>query len=381
MYGEEAAVTRFFSGAGVLLSCLALAGCGLPRGAGFEAEVLAVSAVSADGAQIPADFSVEPVTSENLARYEAWPATGPQPLNWITRQPQPANRIIAPGDRVAITVWDTEENSLLTAPNQRSVSLGEMTVSSSGSIFLPYVENVRISGMSPDRAREALQERLAAIIPSAQVQLELKEGRQNTVSLVGGVASPGSYPMPDRDFTVMGLLAEAGGVRTGLVNPQIRLVRGEALYGVSVRRLFSEPRLDTTLMGGDKVLVEEETRTFLSLGATGREAVHVFPKDQLTALEAMAIIGGLQDTRANPQAILVLREYPASALRADGTGPSQVRTIFTLDLTTADGLFSAGRFRIQPGDLVYATESMVPAIQSLLGFLGAGFAVRNQVDR
>lgn len=373
---------RFFRGAGVLLACVALAGCSLPRGAGFEAEVLsATTTVGPDGTPVPADFSVEQVTRDNLARYEAWPSPGPQPLNWITRQPQPANRIVAPGDRVAITVWDTEENSLLTAPNQRFVSLGEMTVSSSGSIFLPYVENVRIAGMSPDRAREALQERFAAIIPSAQVQLEMREGRQNTVSLVGGVAAPGSYPMPDRDFTVMALLAEAGGVRTGLVNPQVRLVRGDTLYGVSVRRLFSEPRLDTTLIGGDKVLVEEETRTFLSLGATGREAVHLFTRDELSALEAMAIVGGLQDTRANPQAILVLREYPASALRSDGTGPSQSRTIFTLDLTTADGLFSAGRFRIQPGDLVYATESMVPAIQSLLGFLGAGFGVRNQIER
>ena len=371
---------RFFSGMGLLLCALLLAGCTLPRGAGFESEVLAAS-YAPDGTRLPADFAVEPVTRDNLARYEAWPVTGDRALNWINRQPQPANRIIAPGDTVVVTVWDTEENSLLTALNQRFVPLGEITVSSSGSIFLPYIENTRIAGMSPDRAREVLQERFAGIIPSAQVQLELREGRQNTVSLVGGVAAPGSYPLPDRDFTVMALLAQAGGVRPGLTNPQVRLVRNDTLYGTSVSRLFAEPRLDTTLMGGDKVLVEDETRTFLSLGATGREAVHVFPKDELSALEAMAIVGGLQDTRANPQGILILREYPVAALRTDGSGPSQTRTVFTLDLTTADGLFSAGRFRIHPGDLVYATESVAPTVQAVLGLLGSGFGARNQALR
>jgi polysaccharide biosynthesis/export protein len=378
--GEEAAVTRFFSGAGLLVFCLVLAGCSLPRGAAFESEVLAV-ARNADGTEQVPDFAVEPVTRDRLAVYDAWPATGPAPLRWINRQPQAANRIIAPGDRVAVTVWNTEENSLLTNPGQRFVQLGQITVSPGGNIFLPYIENTRISGMSPDRAREVLQERFVEVIPSAQVQLELTEGRQSTVSLVGGVNSPGSYPMPDQDFTVMALLAEAGGVRSGMINPQIRLVRGDTLYGTSVARLFAEPTLDTTLVGGDKVLVEEETRSFLSLGATGREAVHIFPKDHLSALEAMAIVGGLLDTRANPQGILVLREYPATALRADGTGPRQTRTVFTLDLTSADGLFSAGRFQIRPGDLVYATESPVTTAQTLFGLVGGGFAVLNQAQR
>lgn len=373
-------MTRFFSGAGLLVCCLALAGCSLPRGAGFESEVLAV-AYNLDGTEQAPDFAVEPVTRGRLALYDSWPATGPAGMRWINRQPQPANRIIAPGDRVVVTVWNTEENSLLTNPGQRFVQMGQITVSPGGSIFLPYIEDTRIAGMSPDRAREVLQERFVEVIPSAQVQLELTEGRQSTVSMVGGVMTPGSYPLPDQDFTVMALLAQAGGVRTGLINPQIRLVRGDTLYGTSVARLFAQPALDTTLVGGDKVLVEEETRSFLSLGAAGREAVHLFPKDEVSAIEAMAIIGGLLDGRANPQGILVLREYPATAVRSDGTGPRQARTVFTLDLTSADGLFSAGQFRIRPGDLVYATESPVTTAQTVIGLLGSGFGALNQIQR
>jgi polysaccharide export outer membrane protein len=255
-----------------------------------------------------------------------------------------------------------------------------VTVSPAGTVFLPYVESLRIAGMSPDRAREIIQERFAAIIPSAQVQVDLKEGRQSTVSAVSGVRTPGAYPMPDQDYTVMSLIAAAGGVSEDLNNPQIRLIRDNAIYGTSVERLFSEPGLDTTLRGGDKLLVQEDERTFLSLGATGREAIHTFPTDRINALEALSIVGGVAEGRANPQGVLILRQYPVEAVRADGTGPRHSRTVFTIDLTTADGLFSAGQFQIMPGDLVYGTESPVASAQTVFSLLGSAFVVVNQVN-
>ncbi len=371
-------MNRFASAVRAAALLLMVAGCGFPRGAGFEREVLQGS-VAANG-EISRDFAVEPVTRAELARYAGWPRTGSGAMRWIARQPQPANRIIAPGDAVLVRVWSTEENSLLTSPGQRSVDLGTITVSPAGTIFLPYVESLRIAGMSPDRAREAIQERFGAIIPSAQVQLELKEGRQSTVSAVSGVRAPGTYPLPDQDYTVLALLAKAGGIDQSLNNPQVRLVRGDQIYGTSVDRLFADPALDTTLRGGDKVLVEEDDRFFLSLGATDREAEHPFPRDRISAIEALSIMGGVTEERANPQGILVLRQYPADAVRADGSGPRHVRTVFTIDLTSADGLFSAGQFQIMPGDLVYATESPVASAQKVFAILGSAFVLVNQVN-
>ena len=370
---------RFASSLGVLFAFLIVSACSLPRGAGFEAEVLA--ATRDEAGQLVQDFGVAPVTREFLSQYASWPSIGENSLGWINHQPDAPNRIIGPGDTVAITVWNTELNSLLTAPSQRSVNLGPITVSPSGFVFLPYIENIRISGMSPDRARAVLQERFTEIIPSAQVQLEMTEGRLSTVSLIGGVARPGSYPLVDQSYTIMALLAEAGGISQNLNNPQIRLVRGDAIYGTSADRLLSSPNLDTTLRGGDKVYVETDNRYFLSLGAAGSQAIHKFPKDSVSALEAMAIIGGISASRADPQGILILREYPASALRQDGTGPAFTRTVFTIDLTSTDGLFSAGQFHIRSGDLVYATESPVTTAQTVLGLIGSSIGLSSQISR
>ena len=97
----------------------------------------------------------------------------------------------------------------------------------------------------------------------------------------------------------------------------------------------------------------------------------------ITALQAMAIIGGVAENRADPQGVLVLREYPG-AMTGPG-GPPQERVVFTMDLTSADGLFSARNFEILPGDLVYVTESPLNAAQTVLGLIGNVFGLSTRI--
>ena len=100
----------------------------------------------------------------------------------------------------------------------------------------------------------------------------------------------------------------------------------------------------------------------------------------MTALDALSIIGGVSDTRADPQGILILREYNQSAVRADvSAGPPQTRVVFTLDLTNADGLFSAAKFNLQSGDLVYATESPVTGAQTIFSIFGSALTIANRL--
>lgn len=367
-----------------------LTACGnLPRGAGIERELLAHrnDVQKADGSigkttgavdEVPAAFAVEPITGDSLEQYENWPAVGAKSRSWIKRVDQPNSRIIAPGDTVNITVWNAEENGLLTTPGQRVMSMAPIQVSSSGQIFLPYVGQLKISGMSPDHARAEIEKAYASVAPSAQVQLALAEGRQSTVSVVAGVGNPGAFPLADQDMTVLDILADSGGVLATFKNPQLRLQRGEQTYGIPLDRVLNDTALNTTLQGGDRIYVEDDDRYFLSLGAAGTKAQHVFPQQQVTALDALSIIGGLAADRANAKGVMVLRSYPAKAVRRDGSGPRHARTIFTLDLTTADGLFSAGEFQIQPGDLIYATESPLIGTRNVFGVIGTVFGLANQ---
>ena len=366
----------------MLALCTALAACSTPRGAGFQAEVLRASdpEPGPDGT-IDYGFAVVEVTRASLPKLAGWPRTGARGYSWIDARAQPASLLIAPGDVLQVAVWDAEENSLLTTPGQRVAALQDITVGADGRIFIPFVGDLRVAGMSPATARARIEEELIATVPSAQVQVNVAAGRGNTANLVSGVNRPGVYPLPDRNTSVLELIAEGGGIETSLDNPQVRLFRGSQVYGTSVRRLFDNPALDTTLVGGDRVIIEEDERSFLSLGAANRQARHIFPTDHVTALDALAIMGGVDDGRADPQGILVLRDYPASAVRPGGAGgPPRDRVVFALDLTSADGLFSAGEFPIRDGDLVYATESPVTTARTIFGLIGAGLTLINQVN-
>jgi len=345
----------------------------LPRGAALESEVLAVA-----NGEIP-DFGVIPVTRAVLPAVAAWPRVGPRDHPWLAYADQPASSVIAVGDTLSIAVYDTSVEGLLNAPGQRIVELPSATVAPSGRIFLPYVGDVIVAGMGAERARERIQEAFGDVIPTAQVQLNVTAGRNSLVSLVGGVGAPGTYELLDRSYSVLDLLSQGGGVAAGLQNPQISVFRGTEVYATSIDALYDDPRRDAALRGGDRVIVEEDERYFLSLGAAGGEAIHAFTMEDLSALDAMSIIGGLNDSRADPGGVLILREYPLSAIRTDLTGPSHDRMVFTIDLTTADGLFSARRFEIMSGDLVYATESPVTATQTIFGLIGASFGLATQV--
>ncbi|KUP93581.1 polysaccharide biosynthesis/export family protein [Tritonibacter horizontis] len=348
----------------------------LPGGAPVSRDIVR------EAEQPGADFALYPVTRAFLPSVAQWPETGAyEVLPWLPYAQGAKTQIIQPGDTLNIQVWDSNDNSLLTAPSQRMTQLQGMKVAGDGTIFMPYLGNVSVRGMTPDLARAHLQEALETIVPSAQVQLAMEEGRNNSVDLVSGVSRPGTYPMPDRNYTVMGLISAGGGIGVNLNNPQIRLVRGSRIYGTSVQNLLNNPRLDSLLRGGDRVFVEEDERYFLSFGATRTEALHTFTKDRMSAMDAISITGGLQDGAADAKGILVLREYPATAVAPGVRGPRQTRVVFSLDLTSAEGLFSARQFEINPQDLVIATEAPINDAVTVAGLIGNFVGVFNSASR
>ncbi len=345
----------------------------LPRGAAVDSEILKTPA------DVEADFAIYPVTKAFLPSITSWPSVGDEQYNWIGATQGHNSQVISAGDTLNIRIWDAGENSLLTGPGSPVADLTSVRVTSEGTVFIPYVGKINVAGRTPDSARSAIQNSLESVVPSAQVQVVMAEGRLNSVDLVGGVRAPGAFVMPDQNFSILSLIAAGGGVDGTLKNPQIRLMREGKIYGTSIGRLYENPGHDTRMRGGDKVIVEADERYFVSMGAAGNQALHPFTKDRITATDAVAILGGVNPARANPKGILILREYPASALRPGVRGPRQSRVVFTLDLTNADGLFSARNFLINSGDTVLVTESPINSARTVLGLVGSVFGVFNNV--
>ena len=215
-------------------------------------------------------------------------------------------------------------------------------------------------------ARARIQRKYVEAIPSAQVQLNVTQGTRGMVSMVSGVARPGPITLDDPSFTILHAIAASGGPDKGLKNPGVKLIRGNNTYQRPLAEVMSNASYDTYLQPGDKLAVENDSRYFRSLGAASKEALIPFSKSEISALDAMSLIGGLSDTRANPKGILILREYTEAAMRQDGQGPDNARSVFVIDLTTADGLFSAGEFQIRSKDTVLVTESSIAASNAVI---------------
>lgn len=359
----------------ILAGVSLLTACSLPRGSALTSEIL--------GAQSQQDtsFEVVTVTRDKARQIAHWPATGwSGEYRWVASSRGPDSAIIRTGDKVDLVIWDSQENSLLVPGAAKMVSMPGITVSPAGTVFVPYLDEVVVTGMTASEARGVIQSTLSPIVPSAQVQLSVHPGKKNAVDLVSGVARPGTYPLPDRNYTILSLIAEGGGISPQLRNPLVRLIRDGKTFEIRSETLFSDGSKNTTLRGDDKILVEEDDRYFTALGATGSERLVYFQKDEITALESLSIIGGLSDARADLKGVLVLREYPASALRSDGSGPAHQQVVFSFDLTSADGLFAARNFPINPQDTVLATESAVTSVRTVFGLIGAALGMANTAN-
>ena len=370
---ERPSFTRNLRKIAALSGLVALCACSLPRGAALHSEI---TRHKADGSSA---FQVVEVSKDTIDKITSWPATGgDRYFHWPKTGHGGNTAIIRVGDLVDVTVWDNQENSLLTTPGQRFTRIDSVEIGADGTVFLPYLDKVEIAGLTADQARSRIQDKLAPIAPAAQVQLALKQGRTHAVDVVGGVARPGAYPMPSRNYKVLNVIADAGGIPKDLRNPRVRLIRGSQSYEISADLLMKDGARDALLRPNDRLVVEEDKRAFTALGASGTEALIYFPKDRLSALEALSLMGGLVDHRADPEGVLILREYDKKHLRSDQSGPEKSQVVFSFDLTRADGLFAARKFQVQPGDTVLATQSPVTNARTIIGLIGAGLGIGAQ---
>ena len=267
---------------------------------------------------------------------------------------------IRPGDVLGLTIWENVDDGLLAGEAQNSTILEEVQVDGAGFIFVPYAGRIRASGNTPDAIRRIITSKLEEQTPDPQVQVRRVAGDGSTVSLIGSVGGQGVYPIERPTRTLSTMLAAAGGVTIVPEIARVTVIRGDMRSQVWFQDLFDHPELDIALRGGDRVLVEEDTRAFTALGATGGQARVPFESQTLSALEALAQVGGLQTNTSDPTGIFVFRNEPAEVAnrvlgRDDLIGAQ--RLVYVLDLTQPNGMFQARDFVIRDGDTLYVTEA------------------------
>ena len=267
---------------------------------------------------------------------------------------------ISPGDTLGLTIWENVDDGLLAGEAQNATLLEEVQVDGDGFIFVPYAGRIRAAGNSPEAIRRIITEKLEDQTPDPQVQVRRLAGDGSTVSLIGSVGAQGVYAIERPTRTLSTMLARAGGVTIQPEIAEITVTRGGASGKVWFQDLYNFPELDIALRPGDRILVEEDTRSYTAVGATGTQNKVAFKSQNLSAIEAIAQVGGLSSATADPTGVFVFRNEPAEVVgpllgRDDLVGAQ--RMIYVLDLTQPNGMFVARDFLIRDGDTVYVTEA------------------------
>ncbi len=348
--------------AALVVMIASLSACGLPRSGPNKKEIFSGSVLEdGDAFVVSVSDRVNAVTAvnEELGFSSAFQNAGVV-----------GSDTISAGDVLSLTIWENVDDGLLAGAGSSATVLSEVQVDGAGFIFVPYAGRIKAAGNSPEAIRRIITEKLDTQTPDPQVMVTRAAGDGATVTITGKIAGQGVYPIerPTRRLTAM--LAQAGGVTVEPDVAQVKVLRGSKSGTVWFEDLYNMPHYDIPLRDGDRILVEADPRAFTALGATGGQSVIPFESRNLSALEAIAQVGGLQTNAADPTGVFVFRNEPENlakqVLGRDDLIGTQ-RMIYVLDLTQPNGLFLARDFLIRDGDTVYVTEAPFVQWQKTIG--------------
>lgn len=350
----------------VLVTVVAAVGaCGLPRSGPNKREIFAGSVLK-QGDAFVVSVNDHVTRSTAVVPELSFPTT-------LTGAGRVAADRISAGDVLALQIYENvRDEPLLSVAGERVSVLTDVQVDDQGFIFVPYAGRIRAAGQTPEQLRLAITKELDTQTPDPQVMITRAAGDGSTVSVSGGVTAQGVYPIERPSRTLTGMLAKAGGVGIQPAVAQVRVTRGNTTRKIWLQDLYENPKLDIALRAGDRIVVEEDRRAFVALGATGTQTRVPFDQQTLSAIEAIAQVGGLNTHLADPTGVFVFRNEPAVIAnrvlgRSDLTGDQ--RMVYVLDLTQPMGMFHARDFVVRDGDTVYVTEAPYVQWQKTLSAL------------
>ncbi|MBE9475942.1 MAG: polysaccharide biosynthesis/export family protein [Proteobacteria bacterium] len=360
--------TSWVGNLALFIMVFSVAACSLPRSGPKKSEIFSGS-VQEDGNAFIISVNDRVVVATKQA-----PAVG------FDTGFQNAGRIgadtIRAGDILSLTVYENVEEGLLGVAGVPS-GLTELQVDQSGFIFVPYAGRIKASGNTPEALRDIITQKLDTQTPDPQVIVRRLPGDGSTISIVGSSAQ-GVYPIEASTATLSSMIAKAGGVTTEPENTRVTVIRGSHKGTVWLVDLYASNKQDIALRPGDRILIKQDTRRFTALGATGSQSLVEFPAPEISAIEAIAFMGGLNTNLADPTGVFIFRDEPAEyANRVLGRDDfvTSKRIAYVLDLTDPNGIFLGRDFQVRDGDTIYVTEApyvqWIKTLSVMTGSIGA----------
>lgn len=301
------------------------------------------------------------------------------------RSNRPIDRL-GPGDVLTVSIYEAGNGLFNTrrTPDAESSSgstaetLPRVQVDRNGTITIPYAGQINVSGHTMTEVQRIIESRLADRAAQPQVVVSLVTNGSNIVYVSGDVRNPGRYPLSLAHERLLDVVSLAGGPTHSPQDTQVKVNRRGREATTSLTRIQTIADENIAVEPQDRIQVDYLPRSYLSFGATGRVAQVQFDAATVSLAEAVARVGGLDDSRANPEAVFLFRYerpnnlqalgltppgtmLPASTPVIPGAIPQGRPVVYRINMRSPQTYFAIQQFPMQDKDLIYIANA--PTVQ------------------
>ena len=284
--------------------------------------------------------------------------------------------VVAPGDVLRVRIFEPYDGAVFPTIQKPGADLGTQRVADDGSIDVPYVGTVPVSGLDLTQVEQRIAEKVKANgkAQDPQVIAEFVADRTNTIMVSGDVRQPARLSLLDGIRSVVDAINRCGGLAQPLVAAQAEVVlrrNGQVALISQYSDLLAGH--DVPVQKGDEIVVRPNSRTFTVLGAVTKAGNVELTKPNMTLLEALGAVNGLNDERANKTGVYIFRMGDLQ------NNPNARARVFRLDLFQPVSIFVAQQFGIQPRDVLYVTNAPLYEYNKVLTAIYRTFSIVSTV--
>ncbi len=239
----------------------------------------------------------------------------------------------------------------------------EVTVSNSGEISYSFIDDIKVTGLTPSQLDEKLTRALSRYIKNPRIDVLVKDFNSKSALILGEVSSirgsiyaqkaaSGKIYLQGKT-TLMDLLAMAGGYTVDADIKNVKLIRGGKSWIINLYDIIEkgDERLNVVIDHGDVVdvpeLPEYGERVYV-MGEVNRQGVYSL-KDAQDLLAAISLADSFTSL-AKEENTLIVREYEP------GKKPLVMMADLNALLRKAD---LSQNIRLKDGDLVYVPRMLI----------------------
>lgn len=292
--------------------------------------------------------------------------------------------MVGAGDVLNITLWEAPPAVLfggainsVGSGTAQMVKLPEQLVSSNGTVSIPFLGQLKVSGKTISQIQKEIVSRLSRKANQPQALVTIAQNNSANVVVIRAGKSV-RMPLTGHRERVLDAVAAIGGVETGVQDITLQLTRGNQVRTISLERVTSDPTQNITLRSGDVLTMMATPLSFTALGAVGKNQQIRFAARGLNLGEALGEMGGLLDRRADPRGVFMFRYQPLHTLPENRQAAwyakglhaqNDVPVVYRVDLKNPNSLFWLQRIQMRDKDVVYVANAPTTELQKFLQFV------------